>query len=282
MSLITSGYFAPVSVREVLSLKRRLRDKALIVAGGTAAVQLISKMIVEPQAIISLEKVPLDYVKMRANSVEIGATTPLARLIHRKDLPDALKKAVESIHGLALKDMATVGGNIFTPAPAGDIATALLSLDAVLILRGARGTRSVQLSKFYRGPLQFNIKPDEILTAVRVNRPPRMSAFLKQTPWKYSGPTIASVAVGLDLDKNGKTRRAMVALGGLTTHPYRAKKVEKMITGKKLSEQLIEGAAQHLTDGVEVIDDALASSWYRMRVAEVLFKRILYNITAGG
>ncbi len=282
MSLIASGYLTPANVQEVVSLKRKLRDKALVVAGGTAAVQLISKMIIEPQAIISLEKVPLNYVKIRANSIEIGATTPIARLIRSRGLPDALKRAAESIHGLALKDMATVGGNIFTPAPAGDIATALLALDAILILRGGGGVRSVPLSKFYKGPLQFNIRPDEILTAVKINKPPKHSAFLKQTPWKYSGPTIASVSVSLDLDRNGKARRAMVALGGLTTHPYRAKKVEKMFTGKKLTEQLIDGAAQQLTDGVEVIDDALASSWYRRELAQVLFKRILYDFISRG
>ncbi|MEM0481699.1 MAG: FAD binding domain-containing protein [Nitrososphaerota archaeon] len=282
MSIIVSSYFAPANVQEAVSLKRKLRDKALVVAGGTSTVQLINKMIIEPPAIISLERVPLDYVKIRANSVEIGATTSIARLVESRGLPNALKKAAESVHGLALKDMATVGGNIFTPAPAGDIATALLSLDAVLILRGGKGTRSVPLSKFYKGPLQFNIRSDEILTAVRINKPPKFSAFLKQTPWKYSGPTIASVSVSLDLDKNGKARRVMVALGCLTTHPYRAKKVEKMITGEKLTKQLIDRAAQQLTDGVEVIEDALASSWYRRELAQVLFKRILYNFISRG
>ncbi|MEM3036840.1 MAG: FAD binding domain-containing protein, partial [Nitrososphaerota archaeon] len=61
MSQVASGYYAPASLRDAISLKRRLREKALFVAGGTAAVQLVSKMIAEPEAIISLEKVPLDY-----------------------------------------------------------------------------------------------------------------------------------------------------------------------------------------------------------------------------
>ncbi|MEM4289096.1 MAG: FAD binding domain-containing protein [Nitrososphaerota archaeon] len=275
MSQVASGYYAPASLRDAISLKRRLREKALFVAGGTAAVQLVSKMIAEPEAIISLEKVPLDYVKIRGNVVEIGATTPISRLLETRGLPTALREAAENIHGLALKDMATVGGNIFTPAPAGDIATALLSSDATLVLRGTRGVRTVPLSKFYRGPLKYNIKADEVLTAIRIRRPPRLSSFLKQTPWRYSGPTIASVSVGLDLDKNKKARRVMVAIGGLTTHPYRVKRAERLLTSKKLTSELIEEAAKHLVDNVDIIDDALASSWYREVIAQVLFKKIL-------
>lgn len=280
MSMVAEGYFAPVSLREALSLKKRLRDRALVVAGGTAAVQLINKMIIEPQAIISLERVPLQYVKMRANGVEIGATTTIAELAKTQGLPDALREAAQSVHGLALKESATIGGNVFTPAPAGDIATALLSLDAVLVLRGSRGARSVPLSRFYKGSLRFNIRSDEILTAIRIDRPPKVSRFLKVTPWKYSGPTIASIAVGLDLDRNGRIRRALVAVGGLTTHPYRAKRSESKLVGEKLTEELIESTAQSLTDGMEVIDDGVASSWYRSAVAQVLFKRILYSLAS--
>ncbi|MEM1967461.1 MAG: FAD binding domain-containing protein [Nitrososphaerota archaeon] len=278
MSQVTSGYYAPASLRDAISLKKRLRERALIVAGGTAAVQLISKMIAEPEVIISLEKVPLDYVKVQGNVVEIGATTPISRLLEKKDLPNALREAAENIHGLALKDMATVGGNIFTPAPAGDIATALLSLDATLMLRGTRGVRAVPFSKFYRGPLEYNIKADEVLTAIRIRRAPGLSSFLKQTPLRYSGPTIASASVGLDLDKDKKARRVMVAIGGLTTHPYRVKRVERFLTGKRLTSELIEEAAKQLVDdNVDVIEDALASSWYRRVIAQVLFKKILNN-----
>ena len=44
---------------------------------------------------------------------------------------EALAKAARAVGGPAIRNMATVGGNLFAPAPYGDFAVALLALDAV-------------------------------------------------------------------------------------------------------------------------------------------------------
>jgi len=267
------NYFTPSTVRQAVALRRRFKDRGLVVAGGTISVQMVSKMLIEPEAIICLEKLPLNYVKKRGKTIEIGATTPIAELVENRDIPDGLRQAVESFHGLALKEMATVGGNIFSPAPSGDIATALLSLDAELVLQGSRGQRIVPLTRFYKGLLQFNIKADEILTAIRINRLPSFSGFLNQRPWKYGGPTISSIAVAMDYDS--KVKKAAIAVGGLTPHPYRATKTEKYLTGKTLEGSVVEEASAELFDGVEVLETGFASADYLKELTRVLFKRVM-------
>lgn len=266
-------YFSPTSVAAAVKLKTQFKDKALLVAGGTASVQLVSKGFIEPEAIISLDRLPLNYVRKRGKGLEIGATTTAAALVMEKGLPDCLIQAAQGIHGLALKETATVGGNIFTPAPGGDMAVALLSLGAELVLRGKNGTRTVPLSKFYRGPLKFNIRNDEILTAVVVRNPPRFSAFVKHTPWRYTGPSLASVSVALDADE--VVQRINVAVGGLTPHPYLATKVEKSLKGQKLTKETVDRSAPLLTDEVEISETGFASKQYLRHLAQVLYKRIL-------
>ncbi len=278
MSLIEgeAGFYRPKRLSEAIRLKRRLGDRALVVAGGTLAVQLLNKYLVEPEAIISIEDLPLSYVKVAGRRFEIGATTTVAALLTHRDLPQALYEAARSIHGLALRETATVGGNLMAPAPSGDLATALMALDAEVLLRGSGGARAVPLSKFYRGALQYNLRRDELIYAVRVKRAPIFSSFRKFTAYRYSGPTIASVAVGLDLDGR-RVRRAAVSVGGLTTHPYRATAAERVLTGREPSRETFEDAAQRVADGVSITHGLYSDSYLR-RLASVLFLRAVEKV----
>lgn len=266
----------PETVNKALQLKKLYKDSALVVSGGTASVQLVTKMLVSPAAVISLEKLPLNYVKKTGNMIEIGATTTVEEIIESNKVPDCLLEAAKGIHGLALKQNATIGGNIFTPAPSGDMATALLSLDAQLVLKSTQGTRTVPLTKFYKGPLTYNIHGNELLTAIRIKNPPKHSAFMKQTIYRYGGQTLASVSVALD--SVDKVKRVGVAVGGLTPHPYRASKVEKMLLGQKITEELAETTAQNIAD--EASDTGLVSGDYLRHLAAVLYKRILTRLTS--
>ncbi len=270
-------YFRFNKMKQAVELKKKYGDETLVVAGGTIATQLITRFGLRPKAILSLENLPLNYVKVTRTGIEIGATTTVSNLLNIKNLPTALVQAARGIHGLALKEMATIGGNIFSPAPAGDLATALLALDADLLLVRTGGKRIVPLNKFYRGPLTYNMRKDEILYAIRISKVPKLSAFLKLTPYPYSGPTICSAAVGTDLS-DGKVTRLAISVAGLTTHPYRATGAEKTLKGKPLTEALINDAVARVTDGIQPIDDGFYSAEYKSKVAQVLVRKILYKL----
>ncbi len=270
-------YYRFNKMKQAVDLKKKYGDEALVVAGGTIATQLITRFGLRPKAILSLENLPLNYVKITRAGVEIGATTTVSNLLSIKNLPTALVQAARGIHGLALKEMATIGGNIFSPAPAGDLATALLALDADLLLVRTGGKRIVPLNKFYKGSLTYNMRRDEILYAIRISKVPKLSAFLKLTPYAYSGPTICSAAVGMDLS-DGKVVRLAISVGGLTTHPYRATVAEKMLKGKLLTEAIIDEAVARVTDGIQPSDDGFYSAEYKSKVAQVLVRKILYKL----
>lgn len=269
--------FVPTRISDALSIKRRLGDRAVVIAGGTITVPLITKGIIEPEGILSLSRLPLQYINQRKGSLEIGALTPLSRLAELRS-PRALVEAARSVHGWAVRSMGTVGGNIFAPAPGGDVATALMALGGELVLMSGRGRRSVGLEKFYKGVMKYDIRRDEILTAVRVRRVPTYSSFTKLQPLRMGGPTIASAAVSLELDGRGIVKKAMIALGCITHHPYRAAGAEKRLVGRRLDDAAIEEAASRLLDGVAPIQDANASSRYRARIAPVLFRRAVDQI----
>ncbi|MEM1964446.1 MAG: FAD binding domain-containing protein, partial [Candidatus Caldarchaeum sp.] len=88
MKEINESFLMPESVNKALQLKKLYRDSALVVSGGTASVQLVTKMLISPAAIISLENLPLNYVKKKGNMIEIGATTTAAEILESDGVPN--------------------------------------------------------------------------------------------------------------------------------------------------------------------------------------------------
>ena len=62
-----------------------------------------------------------------------------------------LREAARNTASWSIRNMGTVGGNLFTPPPGGDVAVALLALDARARLAGVNGERVLPLSDFYTG-----------------------------------------------------------------------------------------------------------------------------------
>src|SRR5580692_2812352 len=97
---------------------------------------------------ISLDRLGLDQIIINDRTVRLGAMVRLVELASARAL-SPLHKAVASIGGPAIRNMATVGGNICARHPYGDLATLLLALDAQLTFSTTRGTEVVDLAAFY-------------------------------------------------------------------------------------------------------------------------------------
>jgi xanthine dehydrogenase YagS FAD-binding subunit len=136
-----------------------------------------------------------------------------------------------------------------------DMAVALMALDAIVRLRGARGERAVPLSEFYVLPAdhperETTIEPDELI--VSVDLPPlgfaRRSLYLKVRDRASYAFALASAAVALDIS-GGSIRDARVALGGVGTIPWRARGAESALAGQTLNASSFQRAADAALDG---------------------------------
>jgi len=140
----------------------------------------------------------------------------------------------------------------------GDLAVALVALDAVIDLGG----RQVAVEDFFLLPSdtperETVLEPGEMILSIRVPRTPlaRNSTYLKVRDRQSYEFAAASAAVGLEFEADGKTiRNASVALGGVATRPWRARSVEAALKGKSLddvgaiaaaSRLAVEGAVSH-------------------------------------
>jgi CO/xanthine dehydrogenase FAD-binding subunit len=269
-------YLLPQSLGEALSLLAEHGPSLLVMAGGTLAMPLINKGISMPEKVIGLRRAGLDYIHQANGSLRIGATATLSQVLQHESIP-LLQQAAHNVGSWAVRNMATTGGNLFAPPPAGDLTVALMALDARVKLASRRGERIVPLAEFYRGFLSTVLAPDELVAEVEVPLPRGMTAVVKHGRLHTNTPTIVGVAVHV-VKENGRVREARVALNGVGPHAVRARNAEAAILGSSLDAAAIAAAGDAAAKECDPFTDPISSDWYRRRMTGVFVRRTLTQL----
>lgn len=269
-------YFLPQSLAEATGLLAEHGSSLLVMAGGTLAMPLINEGISMPEKVMGLRRARLAYTRRDNGTLTIGATTTLTQLQGLSDIP-MLAEAAHHTGGWAICNMGTVGGNIFAPPPAGDVAVALLALDAQVKLVSSRGERLIPLADFYTGFMTNVLEANELLAEIQVPLPAGKTVYLKHGRRQAVTPAVVTVAAHI-VETGGKVTEARLALNGVGPAPLRAKNAEEALVGSALSAGTITAAAQAASEECEPFTDAVASEWYRQRMAGVMVKRALSQL----
>ncbi len=280
--MTVSHYYLPASVPEALGLLAEYGPELLVMAGGTVAMPLINEGISLPRRVMGLRRAGLDRIERVGDELHIGATTTLTRLAEQDDVP-LLRRAASRTASWSIRNMATVGGNLFTPPPGGDIAAALLALDARVVVTGPAGQRTLPLADLWTGFLTTSLASDELVTSIVVPLEAGRTAFAKFGRRAANTPSIVTVAVHVAMDGDTVTG-ARIALGAAGPHPLRMTRAEAAITCTHLDEAAIAAAATAAIEDCDPITDAVASEWYRRRMVGVFVRRALSELgvsTAG-
>jgi CO/xanthine dehydrogenase FAD-binding subunit len=195
----TSAYFLPSSLDEATSLLAEHGPTLLIMAGGTIAMPLINEGISLPEKVMGLRRTGMNYISRSDGYLAIGATTTFTEMIQQSEIP-MLQEAARAVGGWAIRNMGTVGGNLFAPPPAGDFAVALLALDAQIKLVRQREERWVPLADFYSGFMATALQPSELVAEVRAHLPKGKTSYVKFGRRHANTPSVVSVAAQVVID----------------------------------------------------------------------------------
>jgi CO/xanthine dehydrogenase FAD-binding subunit len=273
-----SHYYLPASVPEALGLLVEHGPELLVMAGGTVVMPLVNEGISLPGRVMGLRRVGLDRIERVDAALHIGAMVTLTRLVEQDDVP-LLGRAAGRTASWSIRNMGTVGGNLFTPPPGGDVATALLALDARVVVTGPAGPRSLLLADLWTGFLTTCLAADELVTSIVVPLEAGSTAFVKFGRKASNTPSVVTVAVHATMDGDTVTS-ARIALGAAGPHPVRMTRAEAGITGTRLGEAAIAAAATAATEDCDPITDAVASDWYRRRMVGVFVRRALSELAS--
>jgi CO/xanthine dehydrogenase FAD-binding subunit len=258
----------PQSARAALSCLNG-RQTALL-AGGTLMMPRVNAGAGGLATLVSLDRAELAAISIVGDTVELGAMVRLSAIAREPALA-VLHPVVAAIGNPTLRNSATVGGNLFAPPPYGDLATALLALDAVVVSEGPHGRMVGRLEPW----LEAAPHPDEIVTAVRFERPsPHSFRFLKAMRRTHNSASIVTVAASLTMDGE-RVSAARIALGGVGPRPLLARSAEAALIGQELDEASLTGAGEAARGDIEPVDDAYASAWYRRQVLPVHLRRAI-------
>ena len=275
-------YLEPKTMDEALSLLSLHKGRAKVVAGGTDLLpKLKRREIKAPEYIIDLKGIPnLDYIRYdEADGLSLGALVTIHAVETSPIVQErfgVLFQAAESMASTQVRNRGTIAGNICNAVPSADAPPALLTLEASLKLTSQRGERIVNVEDFFTGPNETVLNDEEILLEIHVpNLPPHSRGrYLKLTPRSSMDLAMVGVAAVV-VAEDGICKDIRIALGAVAPTPIRARQAEDILRGQKLSDEVIERAAQIASGECRPISDRRASEEYRCHMVEVLTKRAI-------
>jgi putative selenate reductase FAD-binding subunit len=243
-----STYHRPQTLDEALTLLTQ--PNTIPLGGGT----LLSKPTTDSVAVVDLQRLGLDSLRVNGNELVIGATCTLQSLLEADNCPPALKVAIKLEAPLNIRNTATIAGTLVASDGRSPFATMLLATDAKIELIVNRQSKIVNIGEF------FLTRPSGLITSITIPLNIKTAfEFVSKTP--ADKPLICAAVAQWN---SGRTR---LTLGGYSKTPLLA------MDGTEA-----DGIQEAAANAYHEAEDEWASAEYRMDVAAVLAKRALENL----
>ncbi len=275
-----NAFFRPSSLDKVFGLMQSRPDAVLIAGGTDLGLELSHKSSRFP-CLISLEDVvELKIIRAGSSFLEVGAGLPLSQIENKlRGLFPALDTMLYWFAARQIRNRATLGGNLGTASPIGDLAPVLLALNAELRLRNAGSERLIPLAKFFTGYRQTVLQKAEVLVSVLIPQTlpkgavRRLSEAYKVGKRGTDDISIVAAAFAIDLNADDRVVQARLAYGGVAATPARATSVEASLVGKPWNDKTVREAKAALQTTFKPLDDLRASAAYRNRLVGNLLEK---------
>jgi aerobic carbon-monoxide dehydrogenase medium subunit len=279
-------YIKPKDLGEALKLLSNNPNGAYkIYAGGTDLIpRLRRRLITTPELLIDLKGLEeLDYIHYdQAGGLAIGPLATIQSVACSNPVKEhfpMLSKAAESIASTQIQNRGTIAGNVCSAVPSADSIPALLCLEAQLVCANSKAERILSIEEFFLAPHKNALRPDEMLKEIRIPPMPpgAKGTYLKLSPRSKMDLAVVGVAA-MVVREEEIFRDARIGLGAVSPTPMRAKRAERMLTGAKVNNEVIEKAAEAASDESSPISDHRGSLEYRKEMVKVLTKRAINQV----
>ncbi|MGI0493338.1 xanthine dehydrogenase small subunit [Alkalinema pantanalense CENA528] len=283
----TEQFYRPTQLQTALELLQQ-HPEAVVLAGGTDLGLDMSHRRRSFPCMISLEALTeLQTIDSLETVVSIGATVSL------NDVKETLKGQFPSLDTMLVwfaaqqvRNRATMGGNIATASPIGDLPPVLLALDAVVELVSLNGVRKVPIVEFFTGYRQTVLQPGELIRSIQIP-----TTLTPQATQRYSQSykigkrgtddiSIVAAAFTIDVDAHNTIVHARLAYGGVAATPIRAIAIEEDLIGQSWTRETIQACKPKLRDCFTPLSDLRGSAHYRKTLVANLFEK--FFIEMGG
>ena len=274
-------YRAPTTLAEALGVLKERGDDAKVLAGGMSLIPLLKLRFAQPGLVLDIGRLPgLNKVTRQDGHVAIGALVRHVDIEHDRELAKTFPIMAEAVHWIAdplVRNRGTLVGSVCHADPSGDWGSVLLALDAELVARSASGERVIPVAGFFQDPYTTTLKPNEIVTEIRIPIPAGHAGGAYNKLERKVGD-FATVAVAVYVDMSGrKVTRAGIGLTAVGPTNIKATAAEKALVGHELTDEVIREAARLAAAAAEPKDDVRGTAAYKKDVVRVFVQRGLHT-----
>jgi len=271
------NYYSVVKIEQALDCLDSERENARIIAGGTDLILELKqgirnplKTLIDINHIAGFRNIWMDennYIHIKAGATHNDCVA--SKLICDNALP--LAQACYGIGSPQIRNVATIVGNLITASPANDTISALIALDATIIIRSKSGLKDVRLSDFYTGVRKTILSPSEMVDEIIFKKIPNNSkgVFNRYLLRKTHAISLVNSTIIVTLNEE-KISKAIITLGCVAPTIVRAFTAEEFLIGKELNNDVIEECSVLAVESARPISDIRSSDKYRNRLVKVI------------
>ena len=267
-------YLKPNNLKE---LKDYLEVKSFqFIAGGTD-LNLQRPIINEKENnIICLSSInELNFIKKFKEKMVLGGAVTIENFLDsvRSKMPELIE-ILQRFGSPQIRNQGTIGGNLCTSSPIGDLAPLLMVLNSDINVFGKNGIKKTNIKNFFKGYRKNILKKDEIILSIEIPYPNKKNKIFS---WKLSKRydqdiSTISLAINIQTQKN-IIKEIQMAAGGVAATPKSLDKLCKSMLEKKLDDA-IDFVTENLDKFIQPISDLRGSSHYRLEAMKGLFRRL--------
>lgn len=263
--------YRPLNLSEALSIRNE--KEVYVLNGGTDLMvknknetELVPKFDKAVMFISQIDELKKIYVDSEYTHIGSGCT--FSEIINSDEIDSILKEPAINIASPAIRNVATIGGNICNSSPVGDILPALYALEAKVAAESKTSKRIINIEDFIKGPSRNILSKDELITEILI---PRLN-FNKKYYNKVGTRKAIAISklsfVGIAKVVNNKVEDIRMSFGAVGPTIVRSKAIEEKIKGLSVSEILnsIDKIKLKYSEIIKPIDDQRSTAEYRKTV----------------
>jgi carbon-monoxide dehydrogenase medium subunit len=265
-------YRAARTVDEAMSLWAE-KPGARFMAGGT---DLIPQMRLRRKVsrVVDLKGIAtLNDIKETDAGLSIGAAVSLSALCAHQAVRERypiLVSCASEVGAYALRNRATLAGNVCNSSPAADTSVALLALGAKIVAAGPKRSRTLAIEEFFKGPGKNALEEGELVTEILL---PKSAAGFHGRYYRQSrrrGMDLATVAV-LVAKAAGAQPQYRIGLVAVAPTTLRVREAEELL--EKEGAGAVARAAEITRLACSPITDARGTAEFRREMVGTLTAR---------
>jgi len=274
----TFDYLAPTSVEEALSILAERGDEVKVLAGGQSLIPMMKLRFASPSTLVDIGRLPgLSDIGETDGYLRLGA------LVRHNDVVDSelvrrtnhtMTAAAPWIADPVVRNLGTIGGSLAHADPEGDWASVMLACGGEIVATSTTGERVVPVTEFIADMFTTTLRPDELLTEVRVPKyqGPAGGTYLKLER-KIGDYATVAVATHLELGGDGRITNAGIALTSVAPKNTKAIDAERLLVGQLPGDELFAEAAELAAQASDPKTDVRGPAEYKRDVVRVFVRR---------